>query len=73
MEADYRREGVEEVGEPCIELVRGGGDWGRRDKEVFNWYLQVFPVGFIPHGSGGARLSDGVGRWMRMGTGSDPV
>ena len=58
MEADSRREGVEGVREPCIKLVRGGGERGRRDVEVLDRIFQAFPVGFVPHGSGrGAALS----------------
>ena len=53
MEANGRREGVEGVSEPCVELVRGGGVGGRRDAEVFDEVLLAIPVGFVPHGSGG--------------------
>ena len=73
MEADSCREGVEGVSEQCIKLVRRGGEWGRSDVEAFDGVLQAFPVGLVPHGTGGARTSVGAVRWMRMGTWSDPV
>ena len=53
MEANGCREGVEGVSEPCVELVRRGGEGGRRDAEVFDEVLQTVPVGFVPHGLGG--------------------
>ena len=59
MEADSRREGVEGVREPLVEVVRGGGEWGRGDMEALDRVLQVHPIGFILHGSGGGGL---VGR-----------
>ena len=73
MEADSHYEAVEGVRESRIKLVRGGGERGRGDVEALNGVLQVYPVGFVPHGSGGARSSVGAARWMRMGTWSDPV
>ena len=73
MESDGCREGVEGVGEPCVELVRRGGEGGGRDAEAFDGVLQAFPVSFIPHGTGGGRASVGAEKWMRMGTWSDPV
>ena len=72
MEADSCCEGVEGVREPLVKLVRGGGERGRGDIEVFDRVLQVHQIGFIPHRSGGVRLSVGAARWMRMGTWSDP-
>ena len=73
METDSRSEGVETLREPHIKLVRGGGEQGRRDMQALDGALQALPIGFVPHGSGGAPLSVGAARWMRMGTWSDPV
>ena len=56
VEADCRCESVEGVGEPCIELVGGRGERGRWDVEGLDRPLQAFPVGFVPHGSGGGTL-----------------
>ena len=41
------------MSEPCVELVRRGGEGGRRDAEVFDEVLQAVPIGFVPHGPGG--------------------
>ena len=73
MEADSAYEGVEGVSEPRIKLIRRGGEWGRRDLEVFDRILQAFPVGLVPHVSGGGRASVGAARRMSMGTWSDLV
>ena len=53
MKADGRREGIEGVGEPLIQLNRGGGEWGRRDTEAFDQVFQAVPVSLVPHGAGG--------------------
>ena len=53
VEADGRREGVEGVSEPRIELIRGGGEGDGRDAKSFDGAFQGIPVRFVPHGSGG--------------------
>ena len=53
VEADGRREGVEGMSEPCVELVQGGGGGGGRDAEVFDGAFQAVPISRVPHGSGG--------------------
>ena len=56
MKADSHYEGVQGVREPCVKLVRGGGQRGRGDMEALDRALQVLPIGFIPHGPGGGAL-----------------
>ena len=36
MQTDSCREGFERLGEPRIELIRRGVEWGRRDAEVLD-------------------------------------
>ena len=73
MEADYRSDRVKGVSEPGVKLILGGRGRGRWDANVFDRLFQAVPVGFVPHGSGGARSSDGAVRRIGMWTWSDPV
>ena len=62
MEGDGRCKAVAGVREPCIELVRRGGERGRKDTEVPYSAFHVFPIGFVPHGSGGGTFVPRCGK-----------